>query len=887
MQKLNTKRNKLSLVIAAASIGLGTNGLSFAQEEDGIDIPPPMEEVTITGRLRTSADAILQERQEQPFAADILSFDQIVKIGDPDVASALRRVTGLTLIGGKYIYVRGLGERYSSTSLNGAEVPSPELTRNVIPLDLLPSSIVESIKVQKAYSADLPAAFGGGNINIRTKSIPEGPLFSISIGTGINSESSDDGIFYSGGNEAGLPSAIASAIQSYEGDIGTNSILSFIDEDGGTTTPEQRAQAAQINRDLMLSLDRDIAITPKSLDNDLNGSISAGYSWDMPKNFTFGVLGNYSTSTKWRNKNQTRQGIGNPENNYSDSQITVEETHDTASLNLGLNYTDDHNIKTNSYFIENTDDRAQVTVGVDSNISIGEEERVEYITRFEKRELTVNQILGEHRIALPFVDGVDLEIDWFYSDSTAKTDIPNTSNVSARNTLDTSGNVVATNLLSTTSVATFSFLELEDEVESSGWSASLPLEFDSSTLELSGGFENSRKSRQYYGYTANINASGVRAEYLLGTPGQVLTDANLSNPDAGFNTTLGTGLGNESYIAAQMIDGVWGSFDWILNDTWRVTGGARWEDFRRVVVPLDLLDFSGESIIELGEELQSDDQSIAVLEDDVYPSLAFTYMTGDFLGAEEFQLRFSYANTAVRPDLREVSDVQYIDPELEVRVVGNPGLQNAELDHFDIRGEWYYDNGDSLTASLFYKDITDPIEQNRTPGSDDDILLGFFNGVSGEVTGVEFEGLKELGYGLFLSGNVTLSESEIISPEGEGYENLTRSMTGHSEVVTNLQLNFDSEDEKHSVSLAYNMFSERVFYASRSNGHDDAFEQPFNSLDFVYSFYPTESFTVNLKLENLLDEKHVYEQVNSSGTNVTILEQDVGTSVGLKLSYSF
>jgi hypothetical protein len=103
----------------------------------------------------------------------------------------------------------------------------------------------------------------------------------------------------------------------------------------------------------------------------------------------------------------------------------------------------------------------------------------------------------------------------------------------------------------------------------------------------------------------------------------------------------------------------------------------------------------------------------------------------------------------------------------------------------------------------------------------------------------------------------------------------------------NGQLGFDSDDGMHTVALAYNLFGERVYYASNNNGHDDAFEQPFNSLNIVYSFYPTELFTTKLKIDNILDEKRTFEQTNSNGNTVTILEQDVGTSVSLEVKYTF
>ena len=145
MKQPNTQFPLKTLTLAILSSLLVTPA-ALAQESDEEII----EEVVATGtRLKGTATAVLEERKNQAFVADILGAEQISRTGDGDAASALRRVTGLTLVDGKFIYVRGLGERYSSTLLNGANVPSPDPTRNVIPLDLFPSDIIESLSVQK------------------------------------------------------------------------------------------------------------------------------------------------------------------------------------------------------------------------------------------------------------------------------------------------------------------------------------------------------------------------------------------------------------------------------------------------------------------------------------------------------------------------------------------------------------------------------------------------------------------------------------------------------------------------------------------------------------------------------------------------------------------
>lgn len=892
MNKHSLKRHKLFIAISAASMSFATLAQDEpTQAERPVIDAPVLEEMLVTGRQQSGAQSVVMQRLDEAFSADILGSDQISRVGDSNIATALTRVPGITLVDGQYVYVRSLGERYSSVQLNGAAVPSPELTRNVLPLDVLPASIVKTLKVQKSWSPDLPAHFGGGNVDIRTKSIPEELVAEVSVGTGSNSESSGDGLHYaSGGDVSGMPGEIDAALDLYQGRINVNGIIDIIDTDGGSPTPEQLVEARTINRNLMLSLNRNIEIEKQSNDMDLSGSIALGNAWDIGDSWTVGALINVSRDEEIRNKNQKRQAIGDPEQIYSFTERTIDETRELLGFNSGVKYLDMHSVEVNAYQISLIEDEAQIERGHDaSNRAQDGSQTVDYTTRYEERELEILQFLGEHKFDQLTGDTLgDIKIDWFYSDSKAETDIPGRAAVKSTSTFDPqTGEIISTRLLATSAVAAYSFLSLEDNVESYGANAALPLLFDNAEITFSGGYSYNDKTREYYGYTANINAIGVSGDVLAGTPGSVLTDANLTNLSNPFELTMGGGLGTESYIAAHMLDAAYVMLDAEWNETWRITGGARYEDYRQALLPLDLLDYSGEYISKLIEDLLKEDQRFAIRDDGWKPSIAMTYMNHGFMGTEQFQIRASYAQTLVRPDLRELSEVYYIDPELGVQVQGNPRLLNSDLDHYDLRTEWFYDNGDNFTLTFFYKDVANPIEQSRVPGSDDTILLTFYNATSGEIYGIEFEGLKELGAGFFINGNVTLSDSEIVSPADGGFTNVSRKMTGQSEYVVNTQIGYDSDNEMHSVSLAYNVFGERIYYAARLNGHDDAYEQPFNSLDLVYSFYPTDSLTAKLKLGNLLNEKRTFTQTNSNGQNVTILEQEVGTSYSLDVKYSF
>ncbi len=900
MQRLNTKRRQLFLAITAASLGICN--IATAQEAETQEAPdsglaieaPVIEEMLVTGRQQSAAQSVVTERLEEAFAADLMSSDQISRTGDSNVAVALTRVTGVTLLDGKYVYVRSLGERYSSTTLNGAAVPSPELTRNVLPLDLIPSSIVESLKVQKAYSPELAANFGGGAVDIRTKGVPDEFVFSIAMGSGTNSES-DDGLTHaSHGEKHNMPSQMREALNTYQGNLSEQRIGDFYKRANPTVTNAERdAFAAQTNRDLLLSLNRDVEIYKKSLPVDFSGSLALGNSWDLNDDISLGAVVNFGQDTKWRNKDQERRDIGSPEDRYSKTERTSEETRQVISTNLGLDYQDLHKLQASVYHIENIHDEARIKTGFNgSNYTLAEgSEYVFYDTRMENRELEVGQLTGEHKLDQLNNDWLDILVfDWFYSDSTVKTDVPNHTTVAGDNTVNpTSGAFISTQLSPRAAMASFEFLNLEDSVISNGWNAKVPLIFDRLELTLSGGFNYNEKSREYYGYTANIDAGGNQSNVLSGNVNDVLNSNRITDLNNNFDLSVGGGFGTESYVAGQIIEGAYGMFDANWDETWRITGGARKETFKQGLLPVDLLDYTGNSLAKIIDDITNNpDQRYGFAQEDWYPSLAITYMNEGFMNTEAFQVRLSASETVVRPDLREMSDVVYIDTELGMKVKGNSRLEFSELTHYDLRAEWFFDSGNNFTATLFYKDIANPIESTRLPGSDDDVILTFENSLSGEIYGLEMEVLRDLGAGFFASSNLTLSESEIVSPEGQGYTNSTRPMTGQSEYVLNAQLGFDSEDGQHSASLVYNLFGERLFFAARNIGtHQDAYEQPFNSLDLTYSWYATDNVTTKIKLGNILNEERVFEQVNSNGESVDILKQQVGTSFSLDVKYTY
>lgn len=765
----------------------------------------------------------------------------------------------------------------------------------------------------------MPASFGGGAVDIRTRGIPDALTFKLEAGLGNNSETPSDAISYRGGGDdnlgtddgtRALPASIQQALSTYQGNPSVNSILSFLQSQDPSATLYD-AQLA--NRQLAASLNRNIGIVNDSTHPDYKIRASVGNKFDIANDWQLGFNVGASYGNEWRFRKTRTANFGLPEEQNGVRQESTNAVNIAGTLNLGASFTEDHEISTTTLFLRNTDDETEIFDFFNENrpLPSGRGFR-NYRLQFEEREMVTNQVKGTHylgaatRQKLPFLDSVlgfvpqETQIDWFYSTSKATTGIPNQVSVTSETFTDRNTGAVESEFVRlTSSAADYRFTDLDDEVDHYGWSGMVPLEFAGNYVELSGGYDHARKARTYRQTQLSLGFLGVDDQSVLeGGLDEVFSDENLlgdmPDPDPG-NPVPGSrvfvnnvvfdrqGTNSNSYIAATMTDSVWGKVDYTWDDTWRFAVGARWEDYRQAAVDWNPYGYS-----ESDPQITSDPDTLrngTFSEDKVYPSVGITYM-GD-LWAETFQLRLGYSETAVRPDLREITDSSYIDPITDDLVRGNPGIVPSEVENIDLRGEWYFGNGDTVSVTLFDKDITNPIEFFEIPASDTTIAREVVNAASASITGVEIEGLKELAFlggifdTMFVQGNLTVQDSELVAgPNANVPTNPVRTLSGASDYVANLMLGFDSSDAKHTASLVYNVFGERLYVAGR-NGSPDGFEQPFHSLDLTYFWYPTDNFTLKAKVQNLLGDEIEIERAG-----VVTFAEDPGTLLSLSFSWA-
>lgn len=875
----------MSALILAIPAALTTPAMAQTpQDAEQNKTNSDVERISVSGRLLSSASAVAEERRNQPYVAELLGMEQISRAGDSNAAAALRRVTGLTLVKDKFIYVRGLGERYSSTLLNGAQVPSPDPTRNVVPMDMFPAGIIESMVVQKSYSAELPAAFGGGNVNIRTTSIPLDEIFSFSVGTEYNSMSSDKGLDYKGGGDdwrgkddgsRGLSDPFKAAVAQY----GSLDLVKIAQGLGGVNSTNL-AKAELINRELGLQFNRQLDVQEKSLAPGYDASLAYGNRFEIGER-VLGLMAGISYDQMSENSKDRERyysiASGNeltPLNRYDDILRTEHQVKMSGMLNFGFEWDSNHKFETASIYLQDTKDRVKRKIG-DSIETINEANRENefYNFLYEERSMLSNQLRGKH--TLDFLN--DLQLNWQYTDAKAERYAPGEIEYLYVRTLDNNGQVQAKNLRRSDNAVIYQFGEMEDNTENASWDLKYPISTEKTEWTLTGGYAYFERQRDASTGRYKLDTRGFSNDDLSKAYSQVFSDANIMNPAKRFQVSDVTGDADD-YVAAQMIDAAYAAVEATYDYTWRVNLGVRYEDFRQASVPLN--PSTGAA--------QGDVSQMTVKGDDLYPALSLTYMYD-----EQSQLRFGFSETVVRPDLREVTPVLFIDPITDFKVMGYSALKSTDIKGFDLRWESYQDSGSNYSLGVFLKDMDNPIEAIELKGSDGNLLMSFRNALSGEVYGLEAEALQKLDMfdgefgqfvdNFFINGNITLSKSEIeMQALGESnLTNLVRPLTGHSRYVANLQLGYDSDNEDHNATLTYNVFGKRIAFAG-IDGKDDAYEQPFHSLDFTYSYSVLPEGSLKFKLKNLLDEK---TEILQQGE--ILQEREEGISVGLSYSQKF
>lgn len=811
------------------------------------------EFVVLEPYIEGSLAAFVEERRTSAAVTDILGAEQISRAGDSDAAGALKRVTGLTLVDGKYVYVRGLGERYSSVLLNGAQIPSPDPTRRVVPLDLFPTEILQGVVVQKTYSADMPGEFGGGSIALRTRGFPESPVFRIAGSFGYAEGTSfEDGFGYAGGN------------RDWTGkDDGSRDLPAQLDElrrkgiflrrrtpanpDG--LAPEQ-IEAVGEQAAGVFDIDR-TGIGP-------NGSLalSGGNSWALGEDWKVGALASLRHSRSFDTYQETRRfftatsaglelrdqtGLAGTETGIDSSGFFV----------AGLEYRDSHKLRGTSMIVRQTTDDARITSG-----SVDSQPLESYRLEWVENELVAHQLAGEH--ALPWKwDGARL--DWLHTRARANRYAPNTRDYRFEVREDSrffrAGNTGNT----------LSWANLDDRSDSTGFSLRLPAQFGerlSASLTLAAGTLDRERDSWIRSYTFDGGRGLPGSVFELPSLEDILAPGNIS--PTGFVLAEIT-QPTDNYFANQALDYRAATLDLDFGGRLRLNLGLREEDNFQQVTTFSVVNPNAPPIVGTIDAV------------DRLPAAAVTWSLGD-----KQQIRAGYSETLSRPDFRELTAAPYRDPMLDLVAFGNPELEPTSIKNYDLRWEYYFSTTESVSVALFRKDFTRPIEKQLLPGSGS-IQLTLQNAEGATNQGIELDAYKHLGFldrwfdgrgwasalrldrpewdNFFVAANYAWIDSEIrLDPAKSGFNtNLVRPLEGQSPYVANLQFGYQSPDGVREATLLYNVSGERIVQVGVDT-QPDTYEQPFGQLDFNYRQALGDDWSLRVRLRNLLDPKVEFRQ---------------------------
>lgn len=798
----------------------------------GLELP---EFVVLAPYVEGSLAAFVEEKRSSAAISDILGAEQISRAGDSDAAGALKRVTGLTLVDGKFVYVRGLGERYSSALLNGAQIPSPDPTRRVVPLDLFPTELLSGIVVQKTWSADMPGEFAGGTVQLRTRGVPESFVLRAQGSVGYaDGSTGSDGLRYDGGDRDWLgvddgrraaPPLLTSPAPLPPGD---SSALEALGEELAGQGYAIEETGIGPNTGTSFAIGDDFRFNDGAWSLGYLGALRYAQSWD-------------SVSEQRRDFSLQADGSLVPITDI-DRRRTERAIDTGVFFALGATIGEHHELTATALQVRQSTDEARIDEGLSGSGAVERQTQLEWV----ENELLTWQLGGEH--SLPALGG--LRADWLFSRSAASRDAPNTRE--ARYQFSDADQAFRFFGVDNR------FDALDDDVDEARIDLRYPFEFgETASLELQAGGSSLERER---------SSDIWRFTFGGGRPGnipflpieQILSPPNIG-PDFRNQLRLQrNGRPTDFYTATQQLDGTWLTADARWGD-WRANLGARRERNLQQVVT------------QPPNNPNSPPQVALIETDDLLPGVSVTFAYSDAA-----QLRMAYSETVNRPDFRELSPSFFTDPLLDVTTGGNPDLQPAAVTNLDLRWEYYFSSLESFSVALFRKTIDDPIEVVRQPGSG--FLLTLENGTVAENTGIEFDvyrGLATFGDwqrlpgllqrlpwdALYLGANYTRIESEVDLGDARGIQtNNVRPLQGQSPYVANLSLSYLPEHGRTEAALLYNVSGERIALVG-VNGLPDVYEQPFHQLDLsVSTALPWEGWKAKLRLRNLLDPSVEFTQ---------------------------
>lgn len=878
------------------SLGGQTSTVNLELRPEFFELPPYEVIVEPIGQQTI---AILDARRRSSALTDAIGSEFFSRAGVNDAAGILTKVTGASVVDGKFAVIRGLNDRYNATTLNGAEVPSADPYRKAAQLDLFPSAFIEQLVTTKTFTPNLPGSFTGGAVNIVTKTFPEKPTFAVSLGVSYNTRASlnEDFLTYDGGD-----------YDYFAYDDGTRALpeelegLSRQEFEAKYDPPyrarrNETAEQAAARRAAAEDLDRvtrlfSPVMSPEKETSPLNHnfSISGGNTFNIKKQ----KLGVFSGLTYDRSFSFFDDGVVNRylpggANGGFTPRIELKDTQAIVNVNWGsmvntaYKFSDNHQVSFNFLYNRNGEDVSRIQKGFNRDTEgVGPEFNTVSL-HYTERELQSFQLHGEHE----FPDALDLKTEWTAALANTTQDEPDFRTLTYISGTPT-GLYIIPEFLAGGSPTRY-FRQLNEQNVNYKIDNTLPFTVwnELEAAFLFGGYlsssERSYEERAFiYEDDRNISFSEFRS---TGDLSLLLADSSMGVEEdpgrRGVDYLLKRRIeplpADNLYDGQSTIEAGYLMLEVPIVEKVKLIGGARIETTDIQVDFVSSIEGPG---------------SASLQETDLLPAAGLIYEIW-----KDMNLRFSYGKTIARPNYREIANVtsfEFVGSEI---IFGNPNLDRALIDNFDVRWEWFFRPGEIISFGVFYKDLKNAIEQQfqSLQGGNEAVT---WSNRDAQLYGLEFEARKRLDFvddlfkGFTVGANFALIESQVqlssldlvnkraFDPNAPD----TRPLYDQSPYIINADISYDHPSLGTSVTLLYNIYGERLAYPALNTS--DIYEQPFETLDFTLSqrFGRQKRWNAKFSAKNLLDPKRqlIYED-----TALVFSEYRRGRTFGMSLGYEF
>jgi len=833
---------------------------------------------------RDNSLANITERKNASSISDAISSEEISKSGSSDAAAAMKQVAGATIVGGKYVYVRGLGERYSSTHLNGVELPSTDPDKKAFQMDMISSSILDNIVTIKSFTPDKPGNFSGGIVDIMTKNHPDGRIFKVSSSTSYNntsnlnneflmySRSKTDWLGFDNG-QRGIPSAVGNQ------EVPDFSQCIFVD----ANDREAISRAYRLSS-MSKSFSSEMAPKNETMPVNQSHSLTYGDNYDLfGSSLGFIFTGSYSNNysfykqgliSKYRLTSQSANAL-NKEYAFDESK-----GEDNVNINglLNMDYQIDkrNNLGLNVIYSRSGISTARFISGhyydgrLDSTATY--ETRV---LKYSQRELSSYQLTGKNEIN--FFDNID--VNWTGSYTNSLQDEPDmrffTDDYSYNSEDSTTDYSITTSLYNEPSRY---FRVLKEDSYGLDLKFSYPV--TSWTAE-----RGLIKTGIYYSYKSRKSTENVYK----------FKNQNATLPYVGNNNSYFQ-QGNMGIIDSVRVGNymkyIYGNYLVDASENRNNYDGS--EDIRAAFLMTELplynsLKFVGGLRVESTEmQVATKDTSYGegrINEVDYLPSVNLIYNFND-----KFNMRGSYGRTLARPNMRELALFPSFDFVGGFFFIGNDSLRRTLIDNFDLRLEYFDRLGELYAVSLFYKDFTDPIEKVIIGDNNE---MQYQNVDQAKVAGVELELRKNLDFispilsdfGVNMNFSFIFSEVDIAESEVKENGKHTRELQGQSPYIFNIGLNYNNQSTETGLTVNYGTYGKRLSEVSMGST-PNIYELPSHNLDLIASQSIWKGISLKMSAKNLIDQpvKKVYEY---QGREYVNNQNSKGRSYSFSLNYSF